>query len=199
MFGFPADLLDPKQVEPYCAPYYIELERVGDRYVLDIQLHEEGVGWIEGEGWLGAVAPLRSDILQGDRRVLYLAWLKAIELDGGFELDETQEEPPVPPGLGQLNAALETFVDLFDVDPSLLQTAVQVSPPPAPELDEETLRVAIGRLSRDECDTFLLRLARNEPGLHLALRRRLDALLETTPTTTQTGRRRTIGELLAAI
>ena len=200
MFRFPADLLDPKRIEPYCVPHYIELERAGDRYVLDIQLHEEeGVDWIEGEGWLGALIPLRNDILQGDHRVLYLAWLKAIELDDGFELDEAQEEPPVPPGLSQPNAALGTLVDLFEVNPSLLQVAAQASPPPAPELDEEALRGAISRLPRDECDAFLLRLARNEPGLHLAFRRRLDALLETTPAATPTGRRRTIGELLAAI
>ncbi len=200
MFRFPADLLDSEQIERYCVPDYIELERIDDYAVLDIQLsEEEGFEWIEGAGWLGALIPLRNDILLGDYRALYLAWLKAIELDDGFELDPAREEPPVPPGLGQLNAALQAFVDLFDLNPDLLKAAAQASPPPAPELGEETLRAAISQLLREECDAFLLRLARNEPGLHLTLQRRLEGLLEITPATPQTERRRTIGELLDAI
>ena len=41
---------------------------------------EEGGGWIEGEGSLSGLIPLRNDILQGDYRSVYLAWLKVMSV-----------------------------------------------------------------------------------------------------------------------
>ena len=38
---------------------------------------EDGGNWFEGEARLSALAPLRDDILNGDYRALYLAWLLA--------------------------------------------------------------------------------------------------------------------------
>ena len=63
---------------------------------------------------------LREDILNQDYRVLYLAWLKAIELEGEFAGD-AEPEPPVPPGLHKLSPALRAFVDLFEIDEHLQQ------------------------------------------------------------------------------
>ena len=35
------------------------------------------MAWTEGEGWLDDLIALREELIQGDFRVLYLAWLKA--------------------------------------------------------------------------------------------------------------------------
>ena len=96
-FRFPKGLLDPKQIEPYLWEYGIELRPAGDYLILDISLdEEEGTDWVEGEGWLSSLSRLRDDILEGDYRALYLAWLRAAKLQ---DADDDEPEPPVPPGL----------------------------------------------------------------------------------------------------
>ena len=78
MFRFPRSAIDLEQVQVYCRPRYVDefisFTTVGEHVLLDISFHEEeGSGWIEGEGWLDALLPLRDDILRGDCRALYLS------------------------------------------------------------------------------------------------------------------------------
>lgn len=68
--------------------------------------------WVDGEGRLSSLARLRDDLLRQDCRLLYLAWLKAVSLG---EVDESEVEPPVPPGLCLLSSALRNFVDLVEL------------------------------------------------------------------------------------
>lgn len=98
MFRFPKTVIDLEQVRPYCPPYDIEefmpffvsFTEKEAHVVLNIEWHEEGGwGWIEGEGWLPRLMGLRDDILRGDYRLLYLAWLKAVTLED--MLDEVEE------------------------------------------------------------------------------------------------------------
>jgi len=172
-FRFPQGLLDRQPIEPYLWEDCIELKPVGEYLILDISLHKEGGGeWIEGEGWLSSLSRLRDDLLEGDYRALYLAWLRAAELQGA---DDTELEPPVPPGLGELSAPLTSFVELFELDEHLLHAAAEASPErqQAPAIPPEE---AIARLSPAERDAFLVRLARGETHLSLALNRRLQEL-----------------------
>jgi len=192
-FRFPKGLLNPQQIQPYLWEYRIELEPIGDSLILDISLdEEEGMGWIEGEGWLSSLSRLRDDLLQGDYRALYLAWLRAAELEGA---DDDELEPPVPPGLREFSPPLASFIELFELDEYLVQAAAEASPQllptPAAPLEE-----AIARLSPAERDAFLIRLARGEPHLSLKLNRRLQELTGTLPTIAAT-HRRTWGELWA--
>ena len=77
VFRFPRSLVDAETLAPYCFPDVISTSVTKKAVLLDICFDEEGGGyWIEGEGWLSALIPLRQDILRGDFRVLYLAWLK---------------------------------------------------------------------------------------------------------------------------
>jgi hypothetical protein len=171
-FRFPKDLLDATALQPYLWEYRTELDPVGDSLILDIVLRDEdGEGWFEGETRLSALAPLRDDILAGDTRVLYLAWLTAAAAN---DIEE-ELEPPVPPGLGELSAPLAEFVRFFQLDAFLMQAAGQASEPlrPAPAPAVEAL---IARLPRAECDAFLRRLAEGEPLLALKFNRRLQEL-----------------------
>ena len=54
----------------------------------------------ESQGSRGPLAPLRTELMRGDLRVAYLAWLLAV---GAGEVGEEDTEPPVPPGLSQLD------------------------------------------------------------------------------------------------
>lgn len=197
MLRFPKALIDPAQIQAFIPPFDFEecvsLSTVGEFAILNIEFNEEtGGDWIEGEGWLDRLAPLRADLLNGDYRALYLVWLKVLDLE---DVPETTPEPPVPPGLGQLTPALESLVDLFEIDPSMIRAAAQASALPN-TMSSAWMRLAIARLGREECDAFLLQLAQGEPNVSASLNRRLrDLAGAQTPAIQKPPR--TVGELRA--
>lgn len=68
----------PGRIEPYCYSDAISFETIGDYQVLDLDFNpEDGDGWMEAEAGLSHFISLRADLLEGDYRLLYLAWLKA--------------------------------------------------------------------------------------------------------------------------
>jgi len=86
------------------------------------------ISWTEGEGWLDDLIECRTELIQGDFIILYLAWLKAAERALQIEeIDEETLEPPVPAGLGQLSPALKTFVKFLEIDPAMIAVAAQKS------------------------------------------------------------------------
>jgi len=196
MFRFPRQSFDLEQARPYIEPYIVEdfiSFKINEEHViLKFEWHEEESewGWVEGAGWLPRLLPLRDELLQGDYRLLYLAWLRAVTLEEGV-LPEVQE-PPLPPGLGQLSAALQAFIELFEVDDYLVAVAAQASRSPA-EISEAELRQAIGQLSRERCDDWLVRLAQGTPYLGLAFKRALLQLIDRPDQ--EPPPRRTVGEL----
>ena len=205
MFRFPKGLLDEADIEPYCIDEYITFETIGKYQVLDLDINpEDGEGWMEGEAGLSHFIRLRADLLEGDYRLLYLAWLKAMTFYGVLDDDEVYEddnpdspaydhEPPVPPGLKKLPPALQNFVQIFEIDPFLVQAAAEASPDLKKALTVD-YRELIGRLPRAECDDFLTRLAEGDASVGLALRKRLGAFLpQERP---QSARPRTIQQLL---
>jgi len=202
-FRFPKGLLDTAAIEAYCDEEHLTLKTIGDAQVLEFEMNEEeGFDeWMEERGLLATLGRLRDDLLQGDYRALYLAWLKAISLEPGY-YDENEDdpenffsdlEPSVPAGLKQLTPPLQALVDFFEIDPFLVSAAAELSPnlSPAQQADFSLL---ISCLTRLECDEALLKIVNGEPGAVAALRKRLlsfeepQAVLQTNP--------RTFGELL---
>jgi hypothetical protein len=199
MFRFPKKVLDLDQMRAYCHPPIVEefvsLTEKGEYVVLNLEWHEEAPdwGWVEGEGWLPRLMELRDDILRGDYRLLYLAWLKAITLEE--EMLDTVKEPPVPPGLRQLSPGLRAFIELFELDEHLVAAAAEASGSPE-VVSEADLRRAIGQLSREQAETWLLRLAQGEAQLSVAFNRELAKLSDRPQPNPPT--RRTISDLLTA-
>ena len=126
--------------------------------------------WLESENILGQLTPLREQLLQGDTRMLYLAWLKVVSMDDEEWLDEP--EPPLPAGLKQLNASLQAFAEFFEIDPHLISSAAESSKK-AESNSEVDLESAIAKLSREESEAHLLQIARSEPGAVLSLKKHL--------------------------
>ncbi len=211
MFRFPKKALELKQMRAYCRPRmaeefveeFISLAEKDEYVILKIEWHEEESdwGWLEGEGWLSRLVGLRDDILRGDYRLLYLAWLKVITLKEEEEEEEEEEgveeviEPPVPPGLRQLSAGLRAFIELFGLDESLVAAAAEASGSPE-TMTETQLRQTIGQLSPAQSQTWLLRLAQGEPQLTVAFNRELSKLSDRPQPTPPA--RRTLSDLLAA-
>jgi hypothetical protein len=97
------------------------------KVILTFLSDEEGGGeWIEGEGRLSSLISVRSELARGDIRCLYLGWLLCAQ---SGELDDEEVEPPVPTGLGQLSASLESLVEFLRIDTDLLFVAARVSQP----------------------------------------------------------------------
>lgn len=40
---------------------------------------EEGGGWEEGKRWMDALALVRTELMRGDRRAIYLGWLLGVQ------------------------------------------------------------------------------------------------------------------------
>jgi hypothetical protein len=196
MFRFPLEA-DLSALKPYYTDEFISLTQIEDVQVLEMMMDDEPgefEEWDTVEHGLSPYTRLRNDILQGDYRALYIAWLGAIrQRRDDPELAE-ELEPPVPPGLKTLNAALKRLVELFGVETHLLQAAAAASGELQP-MNEDDLRRAVEQLARPICNELLLRLARGETGVTVALQRQLQPYLKK-PTLPPIPR--TVGELLEA-
>jgi hypothetical protein len=121
---------------------------------------------------MASLAPLRSELLDGDWRSLYLAWLLNVQFDA---LEADVREPPVPPGLAALSAPGEALVDFLHVDRVLLTVAAEQSPPLAAAAASECdWRVLLRDVSAAEKDELLLQfLSHDDAATRQALRKQL--------------------------
>jgi hypothetical protein len=78
----------------------------------------------DGTGWMGSLVSLRSDLLRGDLRCLYLGWLLCAQIG---ELGDGQREPAVPAGLRQLTTPLRSLIDFLCIDEDLVGAAAATS------------------------------------------------------------------------
>jgi hypothetical protein len=190
--------------KPYAVPYVLKTRATKEHVVLDFTADsEDGDEDFEaGEGWLASLLPLRSDLLAGDLRCLYLAWLVGVQNE---EVNEEKFEPPAPPGLRQLSAPLRRFADFLRLDLDLVEIAAAVSSEAMPSgPSTEDLVAWVAELPVDEKDSMLVRLIQGE-GVPLAgelLRRfRKDQARRQIRTRQDDGvgeTRRTAGDLLEA-
>ncbi len=161
MFRLPASSFDLSAAQPYGVSNLLTTRASAGHVVIDFHLDAEGGDDSEeGEGWLASLIPLRSDLIAGDLRCLYLGWLTGVE---SGEVEEEESEPPVPPGLGQLSAPLTRLVDFLRLDPDLVEVAAAGSGEAAPTgPSSEHLAAWVADLPGTEKDRFLIRLMQGE-------------------------------------
>jgi hypothetical protein len=82
--------------------------------------------WDDGTGWMGSLMSLRSELLRGDIRRLYLGWLLCAQNE---EFAEDDLEPAVPAGLGELSAPLRSLIEFLGIDEDLVEVAASASAP----------------------------------------------------------------------
>lgn len=159
MLRVPRAALDARTAEQYvCKDTAASLTVTGEHLLIDLYADREPDDYWEETPDLGSMVGARSELIAGDHRLLYLAWLFAVQRD---EVDDGVTEPPVPAGLADLSAPLEAIVDFLEIDNDLIGIAVEASPDldedepgeiaewiaslPAPEKDELLERVASGQ------------------------------------------------------
>ena len=157
MLKVPLRLVNFDLVKEYCGGENATAYKKGENLILQFISETDDPDWEEGEAWLSSLITLRSDILNGDYRCLYLGWLYCAQMED-FEEDEL--EPPVPPNLGSLNAPLKNFVDFMRIDNDLVAVATKnsASTEVQQDVDEKALNTWISKLSKEEKDNILLHL-----------------------------------------
>ncbi len=157
MLRMPASLLHSESIERYCAGSTFLTRAVGKHLILDFRSDTEGGDgdWIDDDNeTLSSLAPIRADLAAGDLRALYIAWLAGAQ-NGEFGDDD--EEPPCPPGLGKLSAALGSLAEFLRIDQDLIEEAATASPN-LPTLGDDLLRRWVSTLSEKEKMEPLARL-----------------------------------------
>jgi hypothetical protein len=171
MIRLPKRLVDRHTLDAFlgevdCA----EIRVSGENLILDVQRDElEFEDWDDGSGWLGALAPLRAEVLGGDLRVFYLLWLTAVEADV-FEADE----PEPMPGIGPMSATLKAFAEFFDIDRDLVQAAAErPALALADAMSADTVRGIISAMPDEDKTAMLSRVFDGDPHVSAELRARV--------------------------
>lgn len=198
MLRLPKKVLDPAVIADYCVGESAYTWTADEHLVIAFtrEDHEGGDEWfVDGHGLLASVIPVRASVAAGDLRLLYLGWLRCVQSE---ELDDDEPEPPVPAGLGTLDAPLTAVAQFLCIDPDLITAAAAGSAPAAfsGPTAAQLQRWITGLSVRDK-DAILSDLITggNAHVRSQLLRRYRDE--HPTDVSTTTGRR-TAGDLLAA-
>ncbi len=122
MLRIPERLLDKEVLEEYCTKAGLSFCLATDSFALSFTSEVEDYSSYEGEGALSSILPVRSGLMLGDHRALYLGWLLAVQAG---EVDGAAPEPRLPAGLGQLDSSLEALADFLRIDRDLVAAAAE--------------------------------------------------------------------------
>ncbi|HEX6123557.1 MAG TPA: hypothetical protein VFY89_10375, partial [Ktedonobacterales bacterium] len=196
---FPHGILPADLLAGYDLDDLATFTQHADYDILDVHFGElEGPDeWIEYE--LGSLIGLRDELLEGDTRALYVIWLASRKLLGSYDEEEEYEisVPPVPPGFGALTEAQRALAELLQVPDELLAATGRHSTGAKPRAATD-LAPLVMELPPERRDAYVIRLARNEPGLSHQLARELRELrADTTSATPPPGEHVAYATLLA--
>lgn len=195
MLRAPCKLLNGDLIKKYCMGDSATIHKKSEHLIFEFTSETENHEWEEGEGWLSSLISLRSDIIYGDYRCLYLAWLFCAQ---SGEIDDDDLEPPVPPNLGNLNAPLKSFVDFMRIDTDLIAVAAENSAAKKKtKKDDEVLKNWIRSLSANEKNEIIFRLVNdNDPYLGTELAQEFQKSMTADDIHTKGKKPRTVSELL---
>jgi hypothetical protein len=168
----PTRLLDAKIASSYCAGERASVREKSGKVILTFASEdEEGGDWVDGDGHLSSLISVRAELGRGDLRALYLGWLLCAQ---SGDLDDNDLEPPVPAGLAQLSALLESHAAFLRVDPDLICVAANASPALAhAEPKPEDVRASLAKLPAREKDDLLARMIAGDGTLASELAQRM--------------------------
>ncbi|MEM6345617.1 MAG: hypothetical protein AAF927_17120 [Bacteroidota bacterium] len=178
LMKFPQSLVSFEALKEYeidAADAYdqeIKVFQNGTNVLVDFFYVIEYGDWIEGEGMLDELLPLRDQILNGDYRVMYLAWLHLASEKHGISDDLL--EPSLPANLKELDYSLDSFVNFWEIDEDLV-TAASENSKQVLDIPDESLQSQIEQLSEEEKNQYLKDLVVNEGMTRIMLRRQLAA------------------------
>jgi len=156
----PKELVDYKAFTAMLPGEAAHVRKAGDWVIVSFENSLEDDDWDDGTGWMGSLMSLRSELLRGDIRCLYLGWLLCAQNE---ELAEDELEPAVPAGLGELSAPLHSLIAFLGIDEDLVEVAAAASAPLEAGPDREKLATWIQSWPEREKNNLLV-AAVSEPG-----------------------------------
>lgn len=193
MFRIPIALIDEELVGEYCLDDIFSIRRKGEYLILEFDSESEEHEWEEGEGWLASMISLREDLIRGDFRCLYLAWLLGVQQE---LVDYVGHEPPVPAGLDDLSGALSAFIQFMRIDPDMVTVAAICSKKMHETGREQEIKEWVQDIDMAKKDEIICSLINgNAPHLGSELYQRFLRFHDNDDSTSIT-ERRTAGELL---
>ncbi len=174
------------------------VRKAGGWVIVSFENSLEDDDWDDGTGWMGSLMSLRSELLRGDIRCLYLGWLLCAQNE---EFAEDELEPAVPAGLGELSAPLHSLIEFLGIDENLVEVAATVSAPLNAGPDREELATWIQSLPEKEKNNLLVAAVSGtgERWKHGLLRRFGQQTARRTLSAPDTICRRTAGDLLRLV
>ncbi|CAN5689053.1 hypothetical protein BH11MYX4_BH11MYX4_45620 [soil metagenome] len=191
MLRVPIARVDAKRLRAYFVGGAATARIAGEYLIVDLKTEDdEPDDDEEGRCSLAALAPLRAELMRGDLRVAYLAWLLAVQSGG---VREKGLEPEVPSGLSDLTAPQDALVEFLRIDEDLILAAAEGSDESSDDRTAlTTWTLALSPRAKDEW----LRRAVDDPDLALG-GEMLRAFRANAKPARVTGRR-TVAQLLAA-
>jgi hypothetical protein len=149
----PQESVDCKLLKAMISGKTVRVRRTARFVIVEFGCESEGDGEDDGTGWMASLMPLRSDLLRGDLRCLYLGWLRSVQ-DGGLDKDDM--EPPVPAGLQQLSGSLDALIEFLQINKDLVEFAAQASKPLAAGPSRKEVCAWIRGLSEEDKNELLI-------------------------------------------
>jgi hypothetical protein len=176
MLRLPRETVALDEIEPFCTSECLGLHKTKTYIILEFNSEDESGDWDpEDEPSLAGLIPLRTELLHGDMRSLYIAWLAGVQYPGyADEDDDDSLEPPVPPGLKSLSGAQKALASFLRLDDDTLTVAAQTSSALASSRsDSPDLKNWLEQLPADEKNRLLAELTDGaRPHLAMELRGR---------------------------
>jgi len=190
MLRLPLDVISDESIAPYASEDALDWWTTDAHTILDWQLNEdEGGEWIDGDGWMDRLLPLRDELVRGDYRSLYIGWLASFaggsadeDEDDEYEEEEQDEEgdededpeddfipnsrrkePPVPAGLGSLTDAQSALAEFLGISGDLIRAAAEKSPKTSfPADSEKNVSEWVARLPDQEVRALIERVVHGD-------------------------------------
>ncbi|MBF0176001.1 MAG: hypothetical protein HQL63_04030 [Magnetococcales bacterium] len=194
----PEQFLDLSLARRYCPGHNASVREADGYLILDYFRNEDGgKDWKwgkHGQGRMIDPALVRTDLIRGDLRVLYLGWLLAAQ-EGVLSNDSM--EPPLPVGLADMNGPLLSFVDFFGIGWDLIEAAASshdafLQPPSR----EEMVSKICAKFDY-ETACLVCVASKGNPPVGLELLRRLAAVSRKKSPSSKTTDHRNVGHILA--
>jgi hypothetical protein len=197
---FPHGILPADLIDGYDFDDFVTFTKHPDYDILDMHFGEMEAPdeWTEYD--LGSLISIRDELMEGDLRALYIAWLATMRMLGSYDEEEEDEDviaPPIPPAFGTLTAAQQALAELFQLPEELLVAVAEHSHTTQFSTNDDFV-AWVELLPEERRKNYLVRLACNEPGLSRLLVKELRELGQgETRVTPPEGERVTYATLLA--
>jgi hypothetical protein len=196
MLSLPAQVAAKRSIQPYATTEAFSVQEACGRTVLKFLWHDEDCDkWPQTNESLSPLLPLRTELVEGDLRGLYLGWLLGVQ---SGDCDEDRTEPAVPPNLSRLSLAQQQMVAFLRIDPDLLAAAIEYSPTvTVAARDRQSIQAWVASLDLAEKENTLVEVVMGEAAVvALRMRARFSAA-QGIPEPRAAKKARTVGELMA--